>query len=107
MVIEDFESLDAWRVWPDAWGGKAELAEAEAPAVGNAAVRITAPGIIYRELAALDGRVAREPQCRGASPRHFFPDARQMSAARGVDRERRAPDCSPSAHDAVSSLTPG
>ena len=62
MVIEDFESLDAWRVWPDAWGGKAELAEAEAPAVGNAAVRITAPGIIYRELAALDGRVAREPQ---------------------------------------------
>jgi len=49
-VLDDFGRPEAWHVWPEAWGGKAELAAAVGPGPGSAALRFTGPGIAYREL---------------------------------------------------------
>jgi len=49
-VLESFESLDGWTVWPKAWGGKAAFEKAPDAGVGSGAIQVTMPGVVYKEL---------------------------------------------------------
>lgn len=79
IVLDDFESLDGWTVWSEAWGGKAEFAKAGSAAVGAGAIRFTGPGIIYRELP----RGTGIPACVSAPP-DTGTNARATEEAQGI-----------------------
>ncbi|OPZ30375.1 MAG: GDSL-like Lipase/Acylhydrolase [Lentisphaerae bacterium ADurb.BinA184] len=54
-VLDDGSTMGEWHVWPEAWGGKAEVAQFPGPRPGSAAIQFTGPGIVYRELPAAAG----------------------------------------------------
>ncbi len=49
-VLERFDALTGWKVWDQAWGGKAEFRKAVAPPSGGGAILGVFPGIVYKEL---------------------------------------------------------
>lgn len=49
--LENFSTLDGWKVWADAWGGKASFQPADsAPPGAPGAIQGKFPGIVYKEL---------------------------------------------------------
>lgn len=53
-VLDDGSQPGLWKVWPEAWGGRAEIRSVPGRTPGTAAIGFTGPGIAYRELAVPD-----------------------------------------------------
>lgn len=64
-ALENFSTLDGWKVWAEAWGGKASFRQADsAPPGAPGAIQGKFPGIVYKELSAEQQRqaaVGKEP----------------------------------------------
>jgi len=62
VMLERFDTLNGWKVWDQAWGGKAAFQQTVAPPSGGGAILGIFPGVVYKELtgAQTDGCAAWE-----------------------------------------------